>query len=109
MAGSMQFDIAGVPPMRRVTHAPSTAPATTGTPAGRWEEAAGAPHASQPVTLEQDHLVASYDYREDLHMVIITLRSQDTGEVIQQLPPEQILHLLQGVMERLGAVVDQRG
>jgi uncharacterized FlaG/YvyC family protein len=54
-------------------------------------------------------MVASYDYDTDIHQVIITLRRQGSGEVMQQIPSEQIVNLLQGVMERLGAVLDRRG
>ena len=107
MGSSIQFDMAAIPQMRPVTTAPAIdAPVSPAPPAA---ETAGIAQESRPITLEQDHLVASYDYREDIHMVVITLRSQDTGEVIQQLPPEQILNLLQGVMEQLGAVVDRKG
>jgi hypothetical protein len=107
--GSISFDVKGLPMLQAVK-----APVVDSTP--RTADAdASAPTASDTspagtsITLQQDRLVGRFEYNDDLHLVIITLHRADTGEVIQQLPPEQIVSMLQGIMEQLGQTVDRRG
>jgi hypothetical protein len=108
--GSIQFDLKNLPQLPPLS--PPEMPAVqTPLPPQPVEQAAVASpeHSPHAIVLEQDQMVASYDYDTDIHQVIITLRRQGSGEVMQQIPSEQIVNLLQGVMERLGAVLDRRG
>lgn len=107
--GSISLELNTMPVMQ-VTPPPADVPATQPValePAAPSETAPDT--APKSMTVEQDHLVAQYDYNDELHQVIITLQRSDTGEVIQQLPAEQVINLLQGMMERLGQMVDRRG
>ena len=59
--------------------------------------------------LEQNNIQASFEYDKQLKQVIITVRREDTGEIIQQIPSEHIVHMMQGIVETLDKMVDLKG
>jgi len=68
-----------------------------------------APISESPVLLEHGNLKGSFEYDKNLNQVIIILRSEQTGEVVQQFPPESVLNMLSRMMESLGNTVDAKG
>ncbi len=60
-------------------------------------------------TLQHGDLKGSFEYDKSLNQVIIILRSEQTGEIVQQFPPESILSMLTRMMESLGNNVDVKG
>jgi uncharacterized FlaG/YvyC family protein len=68
----------------------------------------------QTVKVEQDNIMASFEYDQHLKQVIITLKNNNTGEVVQQFPNEKVLRVLEGIMQSLQPVenvntVDAKG
>jgi uncharacterized FlaG/YvyC family protein len=68
----------------------------------------------QTVKVEHDNIMASFEYDQHLKQVIITLRNNDNGEVVQQFPSEKVLKVLEGIMQSLQQVetvnaVDAKG
>lgn len=59
-------------------------------------------------SLEKSDIKASFSYDQELKQIIIVLKSEETGEVIRQFPPEKILHLLAGFAELSGKKVDEK-
>ncbi|MHB9025415.1 MAG: flagellar protein FlaG [Armatimonadota bacterium] len=76
-------------------------------PAPAPSDAPAAPQ--QPVVLEQNNIQASFEYDHHLQAIIITLRREATGEFIQQIPSEKMLHILAGIMESVGKILDAKG
>jgi flagellar protein FlaG len=62
---------------------------------------------SQSMTFHHENIQATYDYDKDLNQIIIKLRSEDTGEVIQQIPPEKIINLIASFMNSVGKSIDK--
>lgn len=54
-------------------------------------------------------LLAQFDYDKEAHQLIIRLKRGDTGEVVQQIPPEHIIDFLKSVMKQVGALIDAKG
>lgn len=68
----------------------------------------------QTIKVEQDNIMASFEYDQHLKQVIITLKNNNTGEVIQQFPSEKVLKILEGIMSSMQPVepvntVDAKG
>ncbi len=68
----------------------------------------------QTIKVEQDNIMASFEYDQHLKQVIITLKNNNTGEVVQQFPSEKVLRILEGIMQSLQPVentniVDAKG
>lgn len=63
----------------------------------------------KPLTLDQGNLQASFEYDQSLKQIIIILRRAENGEVVQQLPSEQIMNMLRGMMDSLGNALDVKG
>ncbi len=60
----------------------------------------------QTIKVEQDNIMASFEYDQHLKQVIITLKNNNTGEVIQQFPNEKVLRVLEGIMQSLQPVTN---
>ncbi len=50
----------------------------------------------------------SLDIDKRLNQVVATIKNPATGEVIEQLPPEQIRNIAVDIREKLAPMVDQR-
>jgi hypothetical protein len=46
-------------------------------------------------------LVASYQYNKAISQVVVTLQRPDTGEVVAQIPPEQVVNFVTAMVEAL--------
>jgi len=46
-------------------------------------------------------LAASYQYNEAIRQVVVTLQRPDTGEVVAQLPPEQVVKFVTAMLQAL--------
>jgi hypothetical protein len=86
-----------------ISRAPE-APAAAATPAANTPVAA--PDLQQPLVLQQNQIKASFQYDQDLSTIIITLRREDNGQVIRQIPSEKMLNILAGIMDSIGKVLD---
>ena len=64
---------------------------------------------AQSVEMADADVSAKFAYDPDVNQVIITLRSQDSGAVIQQVPPESIVKMLTRLMESQGKTLDVTG
>ena len=73
------------------------------------EQAAPPAAATQPLVVTQNELQASFTYDQALNRVVITLTREGTGEVIRQIPTEQMLRVLHGMIEMAGQTFDQKG
>ena len=60
----------------------------------------------EPVTVSNGKLTGSYEYDRQLHLMIVTLRRADNGEVIEQIPNEHIIKMLTSLMESVGNTLD---
>lgn len=89
-------------------HAAPVATPSTPTLPEPAPEPAPAPRVETPAPLvvEEPNLKASYVYDRDLNRVIITLVREDSGEVVRQIPSEQLLRCLAGLMEVAGKTFD---
>ena len=68
-----------------------------------------APPTSQqqePIKISDGNLQGSFEYNQDLNQVVVTLRREDTGEVVQQFPNEHIIRMLMSMMQELGKSLD---
>ncbi len=59
----------------------------------------------QTIKIEQDNIMASFEYDQHLKQVIITLKNTNTGEVVQQFPSEKVLRILEGIMQTMQPVI----
>lgn len=70
-------------------------------PSAKSPDTRNAPQApvadNKQVMVEQNPIQESYDYNNELNQVIITLKQAD-GEVVQQIPSEKILQMLQSMV-----------
>jgi uncharacterized FlaG/YvyC family protein len=60
------------------------------------------------LVIQHQSLEASYYYDRQLNQVVITLTSPETGEVVRQIPQEQVRRFLIGMMELAGRFFDAR-
>ncbi len=68
------------------------------------------PDASNHLVVDHGAVQATLDYDREYNQIVITLRQQDTGTVIQQFPPEQILKLLATFLgQQGGQMLDTKG
>ncbi len=71
------------------------------------EQAPEAP--SQSVFVQHADLEASFQYDQQLRQIIITLRREDTGDIVRQIPAEGIRGLLLHILQSVDNMVDTRG
>jgi hypothetical protein len=64
---------------------------------------AGAP---APRPLGRSNIEAELSYREELAQIVITLRDTESGQVVRQIPPEQVLQFAQFLRETNGRILD---
>lgn len=68
---------------------------------------------AEPVTKEvvrtNANVEASFEYDQQLKEIIITLRRDDNGQVVQQIPAEQIRNLILSLREMVEKAFDGRG
>ncbi|HEX2951315.1 MAG TPA: flagellar protein FlaG [Armatimonadota bacterium] len=62
-----------------------------------------------PIVLEHEQLEASFEYDQHLRQVIIKLKRADDGEVIRQLPPEQVVNMLNNIVNAVESMFDVKG
>ncbi len=72
----------------------------------RANDAAKAPRPAAPAARESYQVSLDVDKR--LNRVVATIKHPVTGEVIEQLPPEQIRNIAADIREKLAPVVDER-
>ena len=65
-----------------------------------------APTPQQPVTVTQGRISGSFEYDQAVNRVIITLRNEKTGEIVEQIPNEHIIKMLTNVMQEIGKTLD---
>jgi hypothetical protein len=69
-------------------------------------------YSGPPVVMKsapQSQVEAQFDFNRELSQLIITIKRSDTGEVIRQIPPKEVISFLEGIMKSVGAVIDGKG
>jgi flagellar protein FlaG len=51
----------------------------------------------------------SFMVMNDIHQVVVRVIDGETNEVIRQIPPEEMLHLMEEIQKTIGNYVDRRG
>lgn len=69
--------------------------------------AAKAPRPAAAPAARESYQV-SLDIDKRLNQVVATIKNPATGEVIEQLPPEQIRNIAADIREKLAPMVDRR-
>jgi len=65
--------------------------------------------AAVTVPLARSNIEARLSFDKELAQIIITLCDKETGEVVRQIPPEQVLQFAQFLLENsTGKVLDAR-
>lgn len=58
--------------------------------------------------LRTSHTKCEFKYHEDTKRISITIRDQETDEVIKEIPPEKSLEMVARMWELAGILVDER-
>jgi|GEM_PF-6458545 len=74
----------------------------------RATDAAKAPRPAAAAPAVREGYRVSLDVDKRLNRVIATIKHPVTGEVIEQLPPEQLRNIAADIREKLAPVVDER-
>jgi hypothetical protein len=61
-----------------------------------------------PVWSARPPLTANYQYLQAIRQVVVTLQRPDTGEVVTQIPPEQIVNLILALSNLVSPRLDAR-
>lgn len=66
---------------------------------------AAAVASNRAITLDDRSIEFSYD--EELHRVIVKVKSRDTEEVVRQIPPKEYVQFLARFKEAVGVLFDE--
>ena len=58
--------------------------------------------------LRSTHTRCEFKYHEDTKRISITIRDQDTDEIIKEIPPEKSLEMVARMWELAGILVDEK-
>lgn len=58
--------------------------------------------------LRSTHTRCEFKYHEDTKRISITIRDQDTDEIIKEIPPEKSLEMVAKMWELAGILVDEK-
>ena len=100
------------PGVRRVRDEGSNAvpEATTASPApSATPEVLEAAVAELKAYMEPHQLEPRLEVDDETRDVIVKIVEQETGELVRQIPPEEILKMRQRLQEYVGLLLDQRG
>jgi len=59
-------------------------------------------------TINQFNKKVSFSYHEKTHRVVFKVINTDTNEVIREVPPKEMVKLLENIQEYLGVFVDEQ-